>query len=50
MTDRRVHKSNGRVAHDSMRGQISGVTFTQGTVQQVKVPVADSPLMARYLV
>ena len=41
MTDWRVHKSSGRVAHDSMRGQISGVTFTQGTVQQVKVPVAD---------
>jgi cell wall-associated NlpC family hydrolase len=41
MDDLRRFPSNGRVAHDSLIGQVEGVRFTQGTLKQINVPVAD---------
>lgn len=41
MTDPREHKANDRVAHESLRGQLNGVTFTAGEMKQVITPVAD---------
>lgn len=40
MTDRRVFLCNGRVAHDSLRGRVEGVTFVKGRLKQVGKPVA----------
>ncbi len=40
MNDRRTFLSNGRVAHDSLKGQIDGVTFVAGELMQVGKPVA----------
>ena len=41
MTDRRTHPANERVAHDSLRGQIHGVTFTKGTPATVTHAIAS---------
>lgn len=41
MTDRRTHPANARVAHESLRGQVEGVTFTAGKPAMVALPVAD---------
>ncbi|MEX0283199.1 MAG: C40 family peptidase [Paracoccaceae bacterium] len=41
MSDRRVLKSNGRVAHESLRGQVEADQFVDGTPCQVIIPVAD---------
>nr|WP_325253024.1 C40 family peptidase [Amylibacter sp.] len=41
MTDRRLWRANGRVAHSSLQGQLQGVTFTDGTPLRICVPVAD---------
>ena len=40
MNDRRTFLSNGRVAHDSLKGQVDGVTFVPGELMQVDKPVA----------
>ena len=40
MNDRRTILSNGRVAHDSLRGQVDGVTLVPGELIQVGKPVA----------
>jgi cell wall-associated NlpC family hydrolase len=40
MIDRRIFLSNGRVAHDSLKGQVDGVTFVPGELMQVGKPVA----------
>jgi hypothetical protein len=40
-SDTRIWPSNGRVAHDSLRGQIDGVTFTAGQVHSVAEPLSD---------
>jgi NlpC/P60 family/Bacterial dipeptidyl-peptidase Sh3 domain len=39
--DRRLWPSNGRVAHDSLRGQVEGVRFTKGEVFSVAEPLTD---------
>ena len=39
--DPRLWPSNGRVAHDRLRGQIEGVTFTAGEVHSVAEPLTD---------
>ena len=41
MTDRRLWRGNGRVAHSSLQGQVQGVTFTDGTPLRISVPVAN---------
>lgn len=41
MTDRRTHPANTRVAHESLRGQVEGVTFTAGIQKQVGPTVLD---------
>lgn len=41
MTDRRVLRSNGRVAHSSLAGQIAAQDFVLGETAIVSVPVAD---------
>ncbi len=40
MTDRRVFLCNERVAHDSLKGQVDGVTFVKGQLKQVCKSVA----------
>lgn len=41
MTDRRLTPFSGRVALESLRGQINAPTFTAGTPARLIVPVAD---------
>lgn len=41
MKDRRFHKAAAGIAHVSLRGQIDGVTFTDGEWRQVTAPLAD---------
>ncbi len=41
MTDRRLHPANARVAHESLRGQLDGVTFSEGMKRSVTSVVAD---------
>jgi hypothetical protein len=41
VTDRRTHPANERVAHDSLRGQIHGVTFTAGTRKTISSCTVD---------
>ncbi|MEL6700269.1 MAG: NlpC/P60 family protein [Pseudomonadota bacterium] len=41
MTDRRTWPANGRVAHESLRGQVEGVVFVPGAARHLTVPVAD---------
>ncbi len=40
MTDRRVFLCNERVAHESLKGQVDGITFVKGRLKQVCKPVA----------
>lgn len=40
-TDRRTHFANDDIAHISLRGQINAAQFSEGTLMQVAVPVAD---------
>lgn len=40
-TDRRALFANGRVAHSSLKGQITSDLFTDGHLMRVRVPVAD---------
>lgn len=40
-TDRRFWPANGRVAHDSLEGQVKGQDLTAGQVLRIAVPVAD---------
>ena len=39
MNDRRLFPSNGRVAHESLKGRIEGVRFVPGELKQVIKPV-----------
>ncbi|GGA19512.1 C40 family peptidase [Neptunicoccus cionae] len=41
MTDRRLWRSNGRVAHSSLVGQVGETPLTDGEVLGVRVPVAN---------
>lgn len=41
MTDRRLWPAVDGVAHQSLRGRIDGVRFTQGTWQRIVIPLAD---------
>lgn len=41
MSDPRETASNGRVSHVSLRGAVDAKSFTEGTAQQVSVPIAD---------
>jgi hypothetical protein len=41
MTDRRRLASNGRVAHESLKGQVEGVTIVAGRLSYVVAPVAN---------
>ena len=41
MTDRRLLRANGRVAHSSLQGQLQGGIFTDGTPLRICVPVAN---------
>lgn len=41
MSDRRFVRATGRVAHDSLRGQIEGVAFVAGEWCRVSAPLAD---------
>lgn len=41
MTDRRFHRATERVAHDSLRGLVTGVAFTAGEWARVTAPLAD---------
>ncbi len=46
MTDKRLLRSNGRVAHASLAGQLEGVRFTEGEWRQVEapsLPLLDAP-------
>ncbi|CAN0587715.1 unnamed protein product, partial [Ectocarpus sp. 12 AP-2014] len=39
---RRFHKSNGRIAHDSLKGKVDDrVMLTAGTIRRIEVAVAD---------
>lgn len=38
--DRRLLRSNGRVAHISLKGQVDAARFSEGTLMRVAVPVA----------
>ena len=44
MSDRRLTPYSGRIAHISLRGEISGAPFTEGEAAQIAVPLA--PLLA----
>ncbi|SEW39178.1 NlpC/P60 family protein [Cognatiyoonia koreensis] len=46
MTDQRLHPANARVAHESLRGTVDGVAFTQGISRSVAVPVLDLQVTA----
>lgn len=39
MTDRRRFASNGRVAHNSLQGQLDGVRFVRGALKRITKPV-----------
>ena len=41
MTDRRLTPANGRVAHVSLRGQVTADRFTEGAARRISAPVAD---------
>jgi len=41
MSDRRFHRATERVAHDSLRGTLTGVRFTPGDWARVSAPLAD---------
>lgn len=41
MTDRRLWRGNGRVAHSSLQGQVQDVAFTDGVSLRISVPVAN---------
>ena len=41
MTDRRLLKSNGRVAHVSLKGQIDAARFVEGKPARVVIPLTD---------
>ena len=39
--DRRTHRSNGSVAHESLRGQVDGVDFVEGELRSVAASVGN---------
>ncbi|MBR9864541.1 MAG: C40 family peptidase [Rhodobacteraceae bacterium] len=41
MSDRRLWRGNGRVAHSSLSGQVGEIPLTEGELLTVQVPVAD---------
>lgn len=41
MTDRRLLRSNGRVAHTSLQGQVAAEVFTDGVPHLINMPTAD---------
>lgn len=41
MVDLRRFPCNGRVAHENLMGRVEGVSFVQGELMQIGVPVAD---------
>lgn len=41
MTDRRFHRAARGIAHDSLRGQIDGHSFTPGTWHRLSAPLSD---------
>ena len=41
MTDRRLTPANERVAHESLRGQVSAPRFTKGAARRLTVPLAN---------
>lgn len=41
MSDRRLTPANTRVAHESLRGQVSAPRYTKGAARRLTVPLAD---------
>ena len=47
MSDRRLTPFSGRVAHESLRGQIEAPAFTAGEAASLIAPVADPAALER---